>query len=115
MAGFDGSVLCSFCSGCCFCRGCFRSFWWEGLAVTSVFQIWEEKPKPLRTRVFVIFSFMFHLDYFCCLVCYYVTMMKVWHFSLDSLTEALEAGDTGALLILLAIGIKAAFQGYMFG
>ena len=31
--------------------------------------------------------------------------------ALSSLTNALEAGDAGALLILLAIGIKAAFPG----
>ena len=32
-------------------------------------------------------------------------------FSLVPLTQELEAGDTGALMILLAIGIKAAFPG----
>ena len=86
--------------------------WWEGLAVTSVFQIWGRKTKTAEDSGFRYL--FFHVS--SGLLLLFGVLMR-YHgegaaaLSLDSLTGALENGDFGALLILLAVGIKAAFPG----
>ena len=86
--------------------------WWEGLAVTSVFQIWGRKTKTAEDSGFRYL--FFHVS--SGLLLLFGVLLR-YHgegaaaLSLDSLTGALEKGDFGALLILLAIGIKAAFPG----
>ena len=86
--------------------------WWEGLAVTSVFQSWGRKTKTAEDSGFRYL--FFHVS--SGLLLLFGVLLR-YHgegsaaLSLDSLTVSLEAGDTGALLILLAIGIKAAFPG----
>ena len=86
--------------------------WWEALAITSVFQIWGRKTKEAEDSGFRYL--FFHVSSGLLLL---AGILIRYHgegasaFSLAPLTEALEAGDAGAILILLAIGIKAAFPG----
>ena len=86
--------------------------WWEGLAITSVFQIWGRKTKQAEESGFRYL--FFHVTSGLLLL---AGILFRYHgegasaFSLEPLTNALEAGDLGAWLILLAIGIKAAFPG----
>ena len=86
--------------------------WWEGLAVTSVFQIWGRKTKRAEDSGFRYL--FFHISsglllLFGILLRYHGEGVNA--LALNSLTDALESGDTGSQLILLAIGIKAAFPG----
>lgn len=86
--------------------------WWEGLAITSVFQIWGRKTKEAEESGFRYL--FFHVSSGLLLLAgilfrYHGEGAKA--FSLEPLTCALEAGDPGSLLILLALGIKAAFPG----
>ena len=86
--------------------------WWEGLAVTSVFQIWGRKTKTAEDSGFRYL--FFHISsglllLFGILLRYHGEGASA--LVLHSLTDALESGDIGAQLILLAIGIKAAFPG----
>ena len=86
--------------------------WWEGLAITSVFQIWARRTQKAEEAGFRYL--FFHISSGLLLL---AGILFRYHefgtgaLSLSSLTHALEDGDTGALLILLAIGIKAAFPG----
>ena len=86
--------------------------WWEALALTSVFQIWARRTKESEESGFRYL--FFHVSSGLLLL---AGIIIRYHgegetaFSLVPLTQELEAGDTGALMILLAIGIKAAFPG----
>lgn len=86
--------------------------WWEALALTSVFQIWGRRTKEAEESGFRYL--FFHVSSGLLLL---AGIIIRYHgegetaFSLDPLTQDLEAGDLGALLILLAVGIKAAFPG----
>ena len=86
--------------------------WWEGLAITSVFQIWGRNTKQAEESGFRYL--FFHVSSGLLLL---AGILLRYHgegasaFSLEPLTQALEAGDFGAWLILLAIGVKAAFPG----
>ena len=86
--------------------------WWEGFAITSVFQIWGRRTKEAEEAGFRYL--FFHVSSGLLLL---AGIIFRYHgegadaLSLAPLTEALEAGDLGALLILLAVGIKAAFPG----
>ena len=86
--------------------------WWEALAVTSVFQIWGRRSKQAEEAGFRYL--LFHVSSGLLLL---AGILFRYHgegvdaLSLTPLTHALEAGDLGALLILLAVGIKAAFPG----
>jgi multicomponent Na+:H+ antiporter subunit D len=86
--------------------------WWEALALTSVFQIWGRRTKESEESGFRYL--FFHVSSGLLLL---AGIIIRYHgegesgLSLAPLTKALEAGDTGALLILLAVGIKAAFPG----
>ena len=86
--------------------------WWEGLAITSVFQIWGRKTKEAEESGFRYL--FFHVSSGLLLL---AGILFRYHsegqtaFLLEPLTNDLEAGDLGAWLILLAIGIKAAFPG----
>ena len=86
--------------------------WWEGLAITSVFQIWGRRTKQAEEAGFRYL--FFHVASGLLLL---AGILIRYHghgpeaLSLDPLTTSLEGGDTGSLLILLAIGIKAAFPG----
>ena len=86
--------------------------WWEGLAITSVFQIWGRKTKQAEESGFRYL--FFHVSSGLLLL---AGILFRYHgegasaLSLEPLTKALEAGDLGAWLILLAIGVKAAFPG----
>jgi multicomponent Na+:H+ antiporter subunit D len=86
--------------------------WWEGLAITSVFQIWGRRTKQAEEAGFRYL--FFHVSSGLLLL---TGILIRYHgqgpeaLSLAPLTDALESGDLGALLILLAIGIKAAFPG----
>ncbi len=86
--------------------------WWEGLAITSVFQIWCRRTDKAEKAGFRYL--FFHISSGLLLLC--GTVFR-YHgegetaFALNPLTEDLEAGDLGAWLILLAIGVKAAFPG----
>ena len=86
--------------------------WWEGLAITSVFQIWGRKTKEAEDSGFRYL--FFHVSSGLLLL---AGILFRYHgegssaLSLESLTDALEGGDIGAMLILVAIGIKAAFPG----
>jgi multicomponent Na+:H+ antiporter subunit D len=86
--------------------------WWEGLAITSVFQIWGRKTKKAEESGFRYL--FFHVSSGLLLL---AGILFRYHgegssaLSLEPLTKALEAGDLGAWLILLAIGVKAAFPG----
>ena len=86
--------------------------WWEGLAITSVFQIWGRKTKEAEDSGFRYLFFSCILR-FAPFGRYFdsVSWRGSFSFSLQPLTDALEAGDAGAMLVLLAIGIKAAFPG----
>ena len=85
---------------------------WEGLAITSVFQIWGRKTKEAEESGFRYL--FFHVSSGLLLL---AGILFRYHgegpsaFLLEPLTESLEAGDLGSWLILLAIGIKAAFPG----
>lgn len=86
--------------------------WWEGLAITSVFQIWGRKTKTAEDSGFRYL--FFHISsglllLFGILLRYHGEGSSA--LTLNSLTDALESGDLGAQFILLAIGIKAAFPG----
>ena len=87
--------------------------WWEGLAITSVFQIWGRKTKRAEKSGFryLFFHVTSGLLLLAGIVFRYHAVGGPEAFAMVSLTEALEAGDLGATLILLAIGIKAAFPG----
>ena len=113
LADFDGLALCGQCGG--------RSFCWRyalpfslvgGLAITSVFQIWGRKTKEAEDSGFRYL--FFHVSSGLLLL---AGILFRYHgegssaLSLESLTDALEGGDIGAMLILVAIGIKAAFPG----
>ena len=86
--------------------------WWEGLAITSVFQIWGRRTKQAEDAGFRYL--FFHVSSGLLLL---AGILIRYHskgadaLSLTPLTNALEGGDIGALVILLAIGIKAAFPG----
>ena len=86
--------------------------WWEGLAITSVFQIWGRKTKEAEESGFRYL--FFHVSSGLLLL---AGILFRYHdegpsaFLLEPLTKSLEAGDLGSWLILLAIGIKAAFPG----
>jgi len=86
--------------------------WWEALAITSVFQIWGRRTQRAEEAGFRYL--FFHISSGLLLL---MGILFRYHefgaeaFSLMPLTGSLEAGDSGALLILLAIGIKAAFPG----
>lgn len=86
--------------------------WWEGLAITSVFQIWGRRTKEAEESGFRYL--FFHVSSGLLLlagILFRYNGEGPDALSLAPLTEALEAGDLGALLILLAVGIKAAFPG----
>lgn len=87
--------------------------WWEGLAITSVFQIWGRKTKRAEQSGFryLFFHVSSGLLLLAGIVFRYHAVGGPEAFAMVSLTEALEGGDLGATLILLAIGIKAAFPG----
>ena len=113
LASFDGTVVRRFRSGGCLCRRYALPFlWWEALALTSVFQIWARRTKESEESGFRYL--FFHVSSGLLLL---AGIIIRYHgegetaFSLVPLTQELEAGDTGALMILLAIGIKAAFPG----
>jgi len=86
--------------------------WWEGLALTSVFQIWCRRTKQAEEA-----GFRYLFFHICSGLLLLAGILFRYHgegeeaFALTPLTEALESGDVGALLILLAVGIKAAFPG----
>lgn len=86
--------------------------WWEGLAITSVFQIWSRRTKRAEDAGFRYL--FFHVSSGLLLL---AGILIRFHeegssaLSLASLTDSLEGGDLGAVLILLAIGTKAAFPG----
>lgn len=86
--------------------------WWEALAITSVFQIWGRRNKISEESGFRYL--FFHISSGLLLL---AGIILRYHangedaLALVSLTNPLEDGDTGALLILIAIGIKAAFPG----
>ncbi|MBP52387.1 MAG: Na(+)/H(+) antiporter subunit D [Opitutae bacterium] len=86
--------------------------WWEGLAITSVFQIWGRRTKQAEDSGFRYL--FFHISSGLLLL---AGILLRFHdqgssaLSLQPLTQSLESGDLGSLLILLAIGIKAAFPG----
>jgi len=86
--------------------------WWEALAITSVFQIWGRRTQRAEDAGFRYL--FFHISSGLLLL---VGILVRYHelgreaLSLVPLTDSLEAGDWGALFILLAIGIKAAFPG----
>jgi multicomponent Na+:H+ antiporter subunit D len=86
--------------------------WWEGLAITSVFQIWGKRTRQAEEAGFRYL--FFHVSSGLLLLAGILIRYHeygVEALALSSLTNALEGGDAGALLILLAIGIKAAFPG----
>jgi len=86
--------------------------WWEGLAITSVFQIWGRRTRQAEEAGFRYL--FFHVSSGLLLLAGILIRYHeygVEALALSSLTNALEGGDAGALLILLAIGIKAAFPG----
>ena len=87
--------------------------WWEGLAITSVFQIWGRKTKRAEKSGFryLFFHVSSGLLLLAGIVFRYHVVGGPEAFAMVSLTEALEGGDLGATLILLGIGIKAAFPG----
>ena len=90
--------------------------WWEGLAITSVFQIWgrkDQNSRRFRVPLSFLSCFLWSTPLIWVLLRYHGEGLSA--LSLDSLTGALEGGDTGSMLILLAIGIKAAFLVCMFG
>ncbi len=86
--------------------------WWEGLAITSVFQIWGRKTKQAEESGFRYL--FFHISSGLLLL---AGILFRYHgegssaFSLEPLTRELERGELGTWLIFLAIGIKAAFPG----
>ena len=86
--------------------------WWEGLAITSVFQIWGRKTKAAEEAGFRYL--FFHISSGLLLL---AGIMFRYHgegasaLAMEPLTAALESGDIGAILILIAVGIKAAFPG----
>lgn len=86
--------------------------WWEGLAITSVFQIWGRRTKKAEDAGFRYL--FFHISSGLLLL---AGILVRFHdqgssaLSLEPLTQSLESGEFGSLLILLAIGIKAAFPG----
>tara|TARA_B100002019_G_scaffold76327_1_gene65917 strand:- start:313 stop:2130 length:1818 start_codon:yes stop_codon:yes gene_type:complete len=86
--------------------------WWEGLAITSVFQIWCRKTKKSEES-----GFRYLLFHICSGLLLLFGILYRYHgegsaaLTLEPLTVDLEAGETGAWLILLAVGIKAAFPG----
>lgn len=86
--------------------------WWEGLAITSVFQIWGRRTKQAEDAGFRYL--FFHISSGLLLL---AGILVRFHdqgssaLSLEPLTQSLESGEFGSLLILLAIGIKAAFPG----
>jgi len=86
--------------------------WWEGLAITSVFQIWGRRTKRAEEAGFRYL--FFHISSGLLLL---AGILILYHnhgadgLALSPLTDELEAGELSALLILLAIGIKAAFPG----
>lgn len=86
--------------------------WWEGLAITSVFQIWGRQTKKAEESGFRYL--FFHISSGLLLL---AGILLRYHgegetaLTLEPLTSDLEAGDPGAWLILLAVGIKAAFPG----
>ena len=84
--------------------------WWEGLALTSVFQIWARKTKRAEDAGFryLFFHVLSGLLLLAGIILRYHTEEED-PFAMVSLTWAFEAGDLDAQLILLAIGIKCAF------
>lgn len=86
--------------------------WWEGLAITSVFQIWGRKTKRAEESGFRYL--FFHISSGLLLL---AGILFRYHgegesaLSLEPLTNALEDGDPGTWLVFLAIGVKAAFPG----
>ena len=86
--------------------------WWEALAITSVFQIWGRRNKISEESGFRYL--FFHISSGLLLL---AGIILRYHangeeaLALVSLTNPLEEGDVGSLLILIAIGIKAAFPG----
>ena len=86
--------------------------WWEALAITSVFQIWGRKTERAEKSGFR-YLFMHAASGLLLLagivLRYHAEGGDVSAFSLTPLTDAFSAGDLGAQLILLAIGIKCAF------
>jgi len=99
--------------GVAFAGGMLSLFlWWEALALTSVFQIWGRRTKESEESGFRYL--FFHVSSGLLLL---AGIIIRYHgegesaLTLAPLTKALEAGDPGALLILLAVGIKAAFPG----
>ena len=90
---------------------CYRSFYGGKDCHYLSFQIWVERQNRLRSLVWYLF---FHISsgLLLLLVFFSDTTERVpLRFSLEPLTNALEAGDLGAWLVLLGIGIKAAFPG----
>ncbi len=96
---FAGDMLSLFC-------------WWEALAITSVFQIWARRTGKAEEA-----GFRYLFFHVCSGLLLLAGILIRYHeqgstaLALNSLSASLEAGDVGALLILLAIGIKAAFPG----
>ena len=86
--------------------------WWEALAVTSVFQIWGRRNKISEGSGFryLFFHISSGLLLLAGIILRYHTNGEEG-LALVSLTNPLEEGDVGSLLILIAIGIKAAFPG----
>ena len=84
--------------------------WWEGLALTSVFQIWARKTKRAEDAGFryLFFHVLSGLLLLAGIILRYHTEEED-PFALVQLTWAFESGDLDAQLILAAIGIKCAF------
>ena len=86
--------------------------WWEALAITSVFQIWGRRNKISEESGFRYL--FFHISSGLLLL---AGIILRYHengeeaLALVSLTNPLEEGEVGSVLILIAIGIKAAFPG----
>ncbi len=86
--------------------------WWEGLAITSVFQIWGRRTSQAEEAGFRYL--FFHVTSGLLLlagILFRYHDMGAEALALVPLTQSLESGDYGSLLILIAIGIKAAFPG----
>ena len=85
--------------------------WWEGLALTSVFQIWARKTERSEQAGFryLFFHILSGLLLLAGIILRYHEIGGDDAFAMVSLTMAFESGDLYAQLILFAIGIKCAF------
>tara|TARA_Y100001934_G_C12363293_1_gene781964 strand:- start:105 stop:1922 length:1818 start_codon:yes stop_codon:yes gene_type:complete len=85
--------------------------WWEGLALTSVFQIWAKKTQRAEQAGFryLFFHVLSGLLLLAGIIFRYHEVGGENAFAMVSMTMAFEDGDLYAQLILFAIGIKCAF------